>query len=91
MQHVTTIKVPFALDEMRDSAENIFDESLESICDRLQVADISPQCFSAKFIDENNEPILFYFGFRHPEAKHRHGYGVGLIFIFKFQFHTNNL
>jgi hypothetical protein len=80
-QHITTIKVPFALDEMH---EDMFDESLESICDN-QLADISPQCFSARFIDKNNEPILFYFGFRHPEAKHR--YGVGLIFIFNFQFY----
>jgi len=66
MQNVTTIKVPFALDEM---TEDMHKKPLESICNDL--AGKSPQCFSAKFIDKNNEVILFYFGLRHPELKER--------------------
>jgi hypothetical protein len=69
LQHVTTIEVPFALEDMHKDMHN---KSLDSICDN-DLADISPQCFSAKFVDKNKNPILFYFGFRHKEPKHRYG------------------
>lgn len=59
--------------------------SLDSICDN-KLADISPQCFSAKYVDKNNKPILFYFGFRPKEPNHR--YGVSIIIIFYSRFIT---
>jgi hypothetical protein len=60
---VVTIKVPFALDEMK---EDMYDETLDSICDN-RLATLSPQCFSAKFVDKDDRAILVYFGFRHPK------------------------
>jgi hypothetical protein len=70
LDNVTTIKVPFALDEMK---EDMYKESLESICDN-ELAQKSPQCFSAKFVDKDDLPILFYFGWRNTEQNE-----VGLI------------
>ena len=66
MQNVTTIEVPFTLEQMH---KDMFDEPLESVCDDL--ADKSPQCFTTKFIDKNKKTILFYFGLRHPDPKER--------------------
>ena len=66
MQNVTTIKVPFALEEM---TEDMCGKPLETVCDDL--ASKSPQCFSAKFIDKNKQTILFYFGQRHPDPQER--------------------
>jgi hypothetical protein len=68
VQNVTTIKVPFALEDM--NAKMCGGKPLEQICNE-DLADISPQCFSAKFIDSNNKTILFYFGFQHPKERHR--------------------
>ena len=75
MQNVTTIRVPFALEEM---SEDMHEKSLDSICDDL--ADKSPQCFSAKFVDRNEETILFYFGLRHPEPQERNRVSLVLNF-----------
>lgn len=72
-ENVTTIKVPFALEDMEKDVGK-----LESICD-VDLAQKSPQCFSAKFVDKNNKPILFYFGSRVAEPKKKHGKPVGLI------------
>lgn len=62
VQNITTIKVPFALEDIEEPTESMYDN----------LANKSPQCFSAKFVDKNNKTILFYFGLRHPEAKERY-------------------
>ena len=64
-ENVTIIKVPFTLEDMD---KNVCYEDLETICNS-DLAQVSPQCFSAKFIDKNDEPILFYFGFREKVGK----------------------
>lgn len=66
VQNVTVIKADFALEDMN---EDMCGKTLEEICDE-DLANKSPQCFSAKFIDSNNKTILFYFGLKHPKARH---------------------
>ena len=61
LQQVTTIQVPYTLEELK----NIKDEkALESICDQDLGPNVPSQCISAKFVDADSEPILFYFGQR---------------------------
>jgi hypothetical protein len=80
-EYAPTIKVPFALGDMK---EDMHEETLESICD-VELAEQSPQCFSAKFVDKDDQPILFYFGFRQPH-KINH---VGLTY-YKFKFNNSD-
>jgi hypothetical protein len=71
-ENVPTIKLSFSLENMLEDKDK-----LEDICnDELKFK--SPQCFSAKFVDINDRPVLFYFGLRHPEKKKCH---VGFVFI----------
>ena len=64
-ENVKIIKVPLTLEDMD---KNICYEDLETIYNS-DLAQISPQCFSVKFIDKNDELILFYFGFREQVGK----------------------
>jgi hypothetical protein len=57
-ENVTTIKVPFLLEDMSEDLE-----AMENTCD-IALAQYSPQCLSAKFVDLNDNPILVYFGLR---------------------------
>ena len=76
MENVTTIKVPFILEDMETN-----EDTLQGICDN-ELAQKPAQCFSAKFVDKNNSPILFYFGFRKVkvEGKRKDNNNVGLFF-----------
>lgn len=62
LEHVTTIKVPFSLQELKDKKMDT--KNLDSICDNELGPNMLSQCFSAKFVDSENQPILFYFGNR---------------------------
>ena len=73
----TLIKVSFTL---KDIDKNICYEDLETICNS-DLAQISPQCFSAKFVDVNLKPVLFYFGFRR-EDEGKTKVGIEFNFIF---------
>ena len=62
MKEVTTIRVPFTLEDM---TQDMFKaKSLDDICKDLEDYQHS-QCFSAKFVDANEQTILFYFGLHH--------------------------
>ena len=54
-ENVKIIKVPLTLEDMD---KNICYEDLETIYNS-DLAQISPQCFSVKFIDKNDKLILF--------------------------------
>jgi hypothetical protein len=75
-ENVATIKVPFVLEDMEGDLK-----TLEWICEN-DLAQKSPQCISAKFVDKNDNPILFYFGFRKVEKKGKSHKNVRLFFIF---------
>jgi len=61
IENVTTIQVPFTLEDLKKTED---DETLNHICDHDLGPNTPAQCMSAKFVDANNEPILFYFGKR---------------------------
>jgi lipoate synthase len=67
MKHVTTIKVPFSLEEMKKEMDP---KKLDKICDEELGPNILAQCFSAKYVDSDDKPILFYFGNRITKASH---------------------
>jgi hypothetical protein len=75
MQNASTMKVPFALEDM---TEEMFSEPLEDICDRIEGYD--SQCFSTRIVDENDQTIVFYFGYEHPNPRK-----VRLVRIFLFR------
>ena len=77
LQHVTTIQVPFTLEEMKT---NVDTKALESICDNELGKNAPAQCISGKYVDANKKPILCYFGNRIREPKHKSG--VSLLFPF---------
>ena len=61
IENVTTIQVPFTLEDLKKKED---DESLNHICDHELGPNTVAQCMSARFVDANDEPILFYFGKR---------------------------
>jgi hypothetical protein len=74
IQFVTTVQVPFTLKEM----ERVDVQELQRICDK-ELGDTAPsQCISARFVDSENMPILFYFGKRIKDISKK----VGVSFYF---------
>lgn len=61
---VQVIRMPFTLDSLKKPLKKAEKEKLEDICDNELGPEQDAQCISAKFVDENGEPILFYFGRR---------------------------
>lgn len=74
IREVTTIKVPFALEDMK---EDVDIEGLESTCKKLESVD--PQCLSARFVDKNGEPVFYYFGKRIKKTDGKPGVRLYLI------------
>lgn len=73
---IPTIRLPFALEDLNDDKAE-----LEDICNHELGYWQSPQCFSAKFVDVNLKPVLFYFGFRRQdEGKTKVGIEFNFIF-----------
>lgn len=62
VQQVTTIKLPFTFESLQQTAEDI--SQLEKICEDTLGPDRTPQCMSARFVDSEGKPILYYFGDR---------------------------
>jgi hypothetical protein len=68
-EFVQVIRVPFTLDRLRKPLTKKEKEELEEICDNELGPGQDAQCISAEFVDEEGEPILFYFGCRIVEKK----------------------
>lgn len=66
-EFVQVIRVPFKLDSLKKPLTQREKEELEEICENELGPEQDAQCISAKFVDEDGEPILFYFGFRMAE------------------------
>lgn len=58
---VQVIRVPFTLSSLQKPLK---EKELEVICREDLGPQQDPQCISAKFIDKEGKPILFYFGCR---------------------------
>jgi hypothetical protein len=61
---VQVIRVPFTLASLQKPLKERDREELEVICREDLGPQQDPQCISAKFIDKDGKPILFYFGCR---------------------------
>lgn len=61
---VQVIRVPLTLERLQKPLTNTKKKKLEDICNNELGPTQDAQCISAKFVDKNGEPILFYFGHR---------------------------
>ena len=64
-EFVQVIRVPFSLDSLQEKTLSDKEKQiLEDICDNDLGPQQEAQCMSAKFVDKDGKPILFYFGSR---------------------------
>jgi hypothetical protein len=63
-EFVQVIRVPFSLGSLEEALTKEEKDELEDICDNELGPRQEAQCISAKFVDVDGEPILFYFGNR---------------------------
>lgn len=68
-EFVQVIRVPFTLDSLSKPLIKVEKEKLEEICDNELGPGQDAQCISAKFVDKDGKPILYYFGCRVIEEK----------------------
>lgn len=64
IEFVQVIRVPFSLGSLERTLTKDEKKDLEDICNNELGPDQDAQCISAKFVDIDGEPILFYFGSR---------------------------
>lgn len=71
-EFVQVIRVPFTLGSLEKKTLSGKDkEILENICDNDLGPQQEAQCISAKFVDKDGKPILFYFGSRFIEKEQK--------------------